>query len=95
MWDLSLRRQPLSSCGTQAPERVGSVVAVRGLSCPVACGILVLRRGMEPASPALEGGWMTGEVPASVFYVLVFWPRSMWDLSSLIRERTHTLCIGR
>ena len=31
----------LSSCGTQAPECAGSVVAVHGLSCPAACGILV------------------------------------------------------
>ena len=30
-----------------------------------------------------------------LFYVLVFWPRGMWDLSSLIRDRTHTPCIGR
>ena len=31
----------LSSCGVQAPERMGSVVVARGLSCPVAFGILV------------------------------------------------------
>ena len=31
----------LSSCGTQALERVGSGAAAHGLSCPVACGILV------------------------------------------------------
>ena len=29
------------------------------------------------------------------FYVLVFWPRGMWDLSSPTRDRTHTRCIGR
>ena len=28
-------------------------------------------------------------------YVLVFWSRGMWDLSSLTRHRTYTLCIGR
>ena len=43
----------LSSCGARAPERVGSVVAARGLSGPAACGILVPRPGIEPASPAL------------------------------------------
>ena len=31
----------LSSCGAWAPECVGSVVMVRGLNCPTACGILV------------------------------------------------------
>ena len=30
-----------------------------------------------------------------LFYVLVFWPQGMWDLSSLTRDRTHTSCIGR
>ena len=29
------------------------------------------------------------------FYVLVFWPRGMWDLSSPTRDRTLTPCIGR
>ena len=29
-----------------------------------------------------------------LFYVLVFWLRGMWDLSSLTRDRTWTLCIG-
>ena len=30
-----------------------------------------------------------------LFYVLVFWPRGVWDISSLTRDRTHTPCIGR
>ena len=30
-----------------------------------------------------------------LFYVLVFWPRGMWDLSSPTRDRIHTPCIGR
>ena len=30
-----------------------------------------------------------------VFYVLVFLPRGMWDLSSRIRDRTRTPYIGR
>ena len=29
------------------------------------------------------------------FYVLVFWPQGMWDLSSLTRDRTRTPCFGR
>ena len=29
------------------------------------------------------------------FYVLVFWPRGMWDLSSPTRDQTLTPCIGR
>ena len=30
-----------------------------------------------------------------LFYVLVLWPRGMWDLSCPTRDRTLTLCIGR
>ena len=29
------------------------------------------------------------------FYVLLFWPRGMWDLSSLTRDQTSNPCIGR
>ena len=35
-----------------------------GLSCSATCGILVSQPGTEPASPALEGGFLTtGQVP--------------------------------
>ena len=30
-----------------------------------------------------------------LFYVSVFWPRGMWDLSSTTRDWTCTPCIGR
>ena len=30
-----------------------------------------------------------------LFYVLVFWPQGMWDLNSLTRDQTCTLCVGR
>ena len=30
-----------------------------------------------------------------LFYVLLFWPWGMWDLSSPARDWTHTPCIGR
>ena len=29
-----------------------------------------------------------------LFYVLVYWPQGMWDISSLTRDQTLTLCIG-
>ena len=55
----------LSCCGGWALERVGSVavahgaslVVAHGLSCPVAGGSLVPQPGIEPTSPALEGGF--------------------------------------
>ena len=48
---------------------MGSVVAVRGLSCPVACGIFVPQPGVEPTSPALQRGFLTTEPPGSPFMV--------------------------
>ena len=56
-------RRLLSGCGTWAPEYVGSVVAAGGLSCSVACGILVPRSGLEPAPPALAGGFLSTAPP--------------------------------
>ena len=53
----------LSSCDALALEDTGSVVAVCRLSCLVACGILVPRPGIEPESPALEGGFLTTGPP--------------------------------
>ena len=38
-------------------------MAASRLSCPEACGILVPRPGMEPTSPALEGGFLTTGPP--------------------------------
>ena len=65
-----------------APELTGSVVAVHGLStcgfwalewaglvAPQHVGILVVQPGIEPASPALEGGFLTTRPPVkSLFF---------------------------
>ena len=49
----------LGSCGTWAPEHAGSVVVTCKFSCSTACGSLVPQPGIEPTSPALEGGFLT------------------------------------
>ena len=49
--------------GVCSLRHAGSLVDAHGLSCPVACGILVPRPGIEPASPALEGGFFTTGPP--------------------------------
>ena len=54
-WALSLRH-------------VSSVVVACGLSCPEACGILVPLPGIEPMSPALEGGFFTTGPPGKSPY---------------------------
>ena len=69
----------LSSCGAWAPENVDSVVAAHGLSgcahglsCPMACGILVPGPGMELASPALQGGFLTTGPPGKSLLLILF-----------------------
>ena len=50
-----------------------SVVA-HGLSCPMTCGILVLRPGIKPKSPALAGGCLASGPPgkSSIPYFKVY-----------------------
>ena len=59
-WVLAAVARGISHCGTRAPEHAGSVAT--------ACGILVPRPGIEPSSPAFQGGfftlWTTREVPS-------------------------------
>ena len=56
--DLSLLHTGFSSCGA-----AGSVLTARSLSCPVTSGILVPGPGIEPVSPALEGGFLSTGIP--------------------------------
>ena len=44
---------------------------VSGLSCPVACGILVPRPGAEPVSPALEGVFLTTGSPGKSLWLVL------------------------
>ena len=52
-----------SCCGAQSLGCGSSVVVAHGLSCPMACGILVPRLGIEPMSPALAGKFLTTGPP--------------------------------
>ena len=54
----NLRCSEQASLGTRASlylQHSGSVVASQGLSCPLACRILVPQPGIKSVSPALEG----------------------------------------
>ena len=44
-------------------RHTGSVVLAGGLSCPLACGILVPRTEIEPMSPAWVGRFLTTGLP--------------------------------
>ena len=67
---------------------------VRGLSCPVACGILVPQPGIEPASPALEGGFFTTGPPGksliSIINLLLYICPHILFFPSLWRTLTNT-----
>ena len=51
------------ACGNLSLQHMNSPVVVRGLSCSAACGILVPGPGIEPMSPALQGGFLTTGPP--------------------------------
>ena len=53
----------LPRCGWSSRAWSGSVVEALGLSCPAACGISIPQPGIEPAFPALEGGFLTNGPP--------------------------------
>ena len=68
----------MSSCGFLQSHRAGVylvvlrlLVEVHGLCFLVACGILAPRPGIEPSSPALEGGVLTTGPPGKflIFYI--------------------------
>ena len=75
----------LSSCGAWTPESVGSVV--------VACGILVPRSAIEPASPALEGGLLTTGPPGKSHTPEIFEsPYDLGDWLSHCEEQRMEFC---
>ena len=41
----------------------GIYMVTHGFSCPAAYGILVFQPGIEPESPALQGGFLTTQPP--------------------------------
>ena len=52
------------SCGVQGLSlQCKTLVVACGLSCSVACEILVPQPGIEPMSPALQGRFLTREPP--------------------------------
>ena len=53
----------LRSWGVWALKHVASVVTAHGLSCSLACGILVPEPGFELMSFALQGGFLTTGPP--------------------------------
>ena len=58
-------------------EQCSDLVVVHGLSRPVACGSLAPQPGIEPASPALKGRYLTSGCQESPdFFALHFWVHS-------------------
>ena len=53
------------------------LVVVHGLSCPLACGILVTQPKIEPTSPALEGGVLATGPPEKSTWTCLRWCEDM------------------
>ena len=62
----------LFGCIRSSLCHVGSPDVVSGLSCPLACGILVPQPGVEPQVPCIGrqvlNPWTTREVPVFLFF---------------------------
>ena len=63
-WLLSLQRT--------GSGHMGSVFVVYGLSCPVACGILVPQPGIKPVPPTLAGGFFAIGLPREIPLIYLF-----------------------
>ena len=78
LWSMGSR-----ACRLQQLQHVGLVIVVHGLSCSVACGILVPRLGIEKMCPALAGRffyffiYLSVPSPSTSMQTLGC---SMWDL---------------
>ena len=96
------------SCSTRTLffRCAGSVVVAGELSCPAAHGFLVLWPGVEPASPALEGGFITTGPPglplvslwAHCSFSYITLPFFVWSSSSakmLMLVTSHFSCYNR
>ena len=96
-----LRRVLVAACGLLSSGvwalkhmHWGSVVVACGLSCPAACGILVPRPGIEPASPALEGGFLTTGPPGKSPELLFFLFPNLWYQMNIPRLVIICLLMG-
>ena len=56
----------------RSPAECCHVCIDRLSSCPAACGILAPWPGIEPTSPALEGGFLTTAPPRKSWHLLIF-----------------------
>ena len=94
---LLLRSTGSRAHGLQELWHMGSLVVACGLSCPVACGILVPWSGTEPTVPCigswLLNPWTTRQVPEErtptqvrVSPVVLFWPSTDWMRPTHIKE---------
>ena len=54
-------------------EHAGSIVAAHRVSCSMAYGVLAPCPEMEPTSPALQGGFLTTELPGKSLWVTIIY----------------------
>ena len=71
----------LSICGVWA-----ALVEAGVFRCSVACGILVPRPGIKPASPALEGGFLTTGPPGKLLLLIL-------DILNIVFPLCHSIFV--
>ena len=80
----------LSNCSMWVLVSAGSVAAVCGLSYYAACKILAPLPGIEPLSPALQGGFLTTGTPEKSLESFCFSWFILEGKKSLIKMRNGT-----
>ena len=84
----------LSSCDTGSPEHTGSVFGAQGFSCSVACGILVPWPGIEPASCAMQGKFLTTGTPGKSLAGVTYKHQCTFQLSAVLLWAGKSLLVN-
>ena len=83
--------------GLQQLWHLGSVVAAPGLTCSVGSSWIRDQTWASCIGRCIPYHWATRKAPTILLllYVLVFWPRGMWNLSFLTRDLTPPRLAGK
>ena len=94
MWDLSLQHTDSLVGVYRLQSSWTLVVVMHGLSCSVACGILVPQPEIKPSSPALKGKFLTPGPPRKSLNQLLISPGLLqclpWGQVSLLPPGTYS-----
>ena len=73
---------------------MGSIVVAYGLSCPTACGILVLWPGIKPMSPVLQSEFLTAGPPGKSWLLTSYRTIALFNWKTQKRPKTTFEAVG-